>query len=426
MMASSLVVRPLKSSEEYDLQFQLSDQAFGEQERTSAESVQRWRRYVTNLPDFRPEQLRGVFRDGEQLGGYMLYERLLRMGAANISTGCISAVVTHPAHRHKGVATAMMQDAIRFARDHDHALLLLNGIPKFYHRFGYTDVIDLAVMEVKLDAVLAQSSSPYTTRLATADDAEGILSLYQRHYYAYTGSFARSLEQQRYRPDSQNWPVLASGPDGEIQGYLANIEGNMGSEMAADNWEAIQALLRHHAQLVKGTDDVTTLRYLVPPTSVMAQLMIEHLEVPDTSHWGNPAMEWAVKSEAYHHRDAGWMARFVHLPALMQAMLPELQERWRRALASWSGTLRLDVGEEVSMLRIDRGELLLGDEPVATAATAHTIQFTPQAFTQLAFGYRPVAWALRSRQNDVAADVIAVLALLFPPGHAWIARSDWF
>src|SRR5438309_11940933 len=106
MMASSLVVRPLKSLEEYDLQFQLSDQAFAEQERTSAESVQRWRHYVTNMPDFRPEQLRGIFRDGEQLGGYILFERLLRMGAANISTGCISAVVMHPAHRHKGAATA--------------------------------------------------------------------------------------------------------------------------------------------------------------------------------------------------------------------------------------------------------------------------------------------------------------------------------
>src|SRR2546430_14540583 len=68
LFRSSLVVRPLKSSEEYDLQFQLSDQAFGEQERTSAESVQRWRHYVINMPDFRPEQLRGIFRDGEQLG----------------------------------------------------------------------------------------------------------------------------------------------------------------------------------------------------------------------------------------------------------------------------------------------------------------------------------------------------------------------
>src|SRR5260370_31418142 len=345
------------------------------------------------------------------------------MGGGNMSSGWIPAFGTDPAHRHKGAATAMMQDAIRFARDHGHALLLLDGIPKFYHRFGYTDVIDLAVMDVKLDAVLAQSPSPYTTWLATADDAEGVLFLYQRHYYAYTGSFARSLEQQRYRLDSQNKPVVAPGRNGEIRGYLANIEGNMGSELAADDWEAMQALLRHHAQLVKGTDDVTTLRYLVPPTSTVAQLMIEHLEVPDTSHWRNPAMEWAVKSEAYHHRDAGWMARFVHLPTLMQAILPELQERWRRALASWSGTLRLDVGEEVSMLRIDGSDLLLSDEP---AATAHTIQFTPQAFTQLAFGYRPVAWALRSRQNEVVADVIAVLALLFPPGHAWIARSDWF
>ena len=423
MMASSLVVRPLKSSDEYDWQFQLTAQAFGEKERTSAESVQRWRSYITNLPEFRPEQLRGAFRDGEQVGGYILYERVLRMGVANIPTGCISVVVTHPEHRQLGVATVMMQDAIRFARAHGHALLFLDGIAKFYHRFGYTDVIDLAMVDVQLDAVLAQPPSPYTIRSATPDDAEGVLSLYQRHYYAYTGSFARSLEHQRYYLRFHDEAVLAVGPNGEIHGYLAYIEGNMGSEMAADDWESILALLQHHAQLVKGTDDVVTLRYRLPSTSAMVQLMIEHLEVPDTAHWRIPAMEWAVKSEAYHHKDAGWMARFVHLPTFMRAMLPELQARWRRSLASWSGTLRLVVGEEVSTIRIDGNELLLNDDP---ATTAQTIRFTPQAFTQLAFGYHPVEWAARSEQNDVTADILVALSLLFPPGHGWIARSDWF
>ncbi|MDQ6645472.1 MAG: sterol carrier protein domain-containing protein, partial [Chloroflexota bacterium] len=68
-------------------------------------------------------------------------------------------------------------------------------------------------------------------------------------------------------------------------------------------------------------------------------------------------------------------------------------------------------------------DLCLDDEP---GDTAFTVQFTSQAFTQLAFGYLALDWAVRSAQNDLSADVLAVLAVLFPQGHAWIARSDWF
>lgn len=421
MVALSFVVRPLETSEEYDWLFQLSEQAFGDG--TGVEGAQRWRRYVTNLPEFRLEQLRGVFREGEQVGGYIIHERVLRMGTANISTGCIGMVVTHLAQRQQGVATAMMEDAISFARAHGHALLLLDGIPKFYHRFGYIDVTDIGMIDVKLDAVLAQPQSPYATRVATVEDAEGVLALYQRHYYAYTGSFVRSLEQQRYRLSSRNQLMLALASNGEIHGYLSAIEGNTGHEMAADNWEAMLALLHYHAHVLEGNDTTGTLCYRLRPDSSMVQLMIEQLEVPDTSQWRHPADEWALRSERYHHRDAGWMARFVHLPTFMQAMLPELQARWQKGLACWTGVLRLVVGEEVTTLHIAGTGLSLDDEP---GDTAFTVQFTPQAFTQLAFGYRAVDWAVRSGQNDLSAEMLAVLAVLFPQGHAWIARSDWF
>ena len=109
MAASSLIVRPLSSPEEYAWQFHLANQAFSEH--PSPEGAQRWQHFFTNLPEFQPEHLRGAFRDDEHLGGYLMYERLLRMGAAAIPTGCIGMVVTHPAHRRQGVAAAMMQDA---------------------------------------------------------------------------------------------------------------------------------------------------------------------------------------------------------------------------------------------------------------------------------------------------------------------------
>jgi hypothetical protein len=82
MAAASLIVRPLSSPEEYAWQFHLSNQAFSDQ--PSPEGAQRWQHYLTNFPEFQPEQLRGAFQDDEYLGGYLIYERLLRMGAAAI------------------------------------------------------------------------------------------------------------------------------------------------------------------------------------------------------------------------------------------------------------------------------------------------------------------------------------------------------
>jgi hypothetical protein len=48
--------------------------------------------------------------------------------------------------------------------------------------------------------------------------------------------------------------------------------------------------------------------------------MIDHLEVLDTWHWKHPADEWVVRCQTYHHRDAGWMARWRH--SLLNVLFP--------------------------------------------------------------------------------------------------------
>lgn len=426
MSESSIVVRPLVTPEEYHLQLLLADREFGHP--PAPENVQRWQNFLTGLPDFRPEQLRGAFRGETQLGGYMIYERIMRMGAAEISTGCIGIVVAHPEQRKQGVATTLMQDAIQFARSRKHALLLLDGIPKFYYRYGYADVIDMSVVDIDRSAILAQKPGAYTIRPATADDAGDVLALYNRHYSGYTGSFVRSLEQQTYYLQRQRTTLLlAVAQDGTIQGYMALPAGNVVYEVAADNWGALLALLHSHAQELEGDPEKpTSLRYRLPPTSPMMQWLIDELEVPDTSRWEDPSFEWAVRSETPHHRYAGWMARLISLPMLMQAIVPELQARWRRALASWQGEIALSVGEEVSVLHIDGRELRLGDVVSVVGEGVHSVKFSPQVFTQVVFGFRPVELAVNSDPQEIADDVRSALSILFPTGHAWMTRSDSF
>lgn len=429
-MAASISVRPLTSSTEREIYFQLADQAFSSD--PSPTNVQYWQQLVTALPEYQPEHVRGAFRDGELSGGYTLFERTLQVGAARLLTGCLGAVVTHPTHRHQGVATALMRDAIDYAFSHQYALLLLDGIPNFYSRYGYIDVFDLSVHDIDRTAILALPRAMHTVRPATIADAVDILALYEHHYGPYTGSFTRTIAQQAHRlqyrsPD--NPLLLAVDPTSHIQGYLA-LQGDdrtQAQEFVADTWQAALALLQYHAQLLEGTQAPAALRYRMSPTTPALQWMIDHLEVPDASRWKSPHEAWSVRSETYHHRNAAWMARPVHLPTLMQAMLPEWQARWRRSLAHWSGNISLIIGEERCVLHISGTEIQLVDQAATTVATAtESIRLTPQAFTQLVFGYRTVNSAMPQGAQSVGGELLSALNVLFPTGHTWIPSSDWF
>lgn len=421
---ASIIVRPLASPEEYTTYFRLANKAFAPT--PSDEDAQKWQENALQSPDYRSEQVHGVFLDGQLAGGCIVHERLLHMGAASISTGCIGAVVTAAEYRKQGIATALMQSTIDFARANNHALLELDGIAKFYYRYGYVDMYDVTAVEVDRSAILAQApDAAYTMRPVTVEDSPAILDLYKRHSTPYSGSFERTLELQVHRIRySRNPWVVAQSAQGRIVGYLIygkDDSAGRGNELIADNWEATHVLLHYHASLFSGDSAPSTLFYNLPADALLTQWMTDSLEVPDVSQWRSPANEWSVRELTVHHRYAGWMARLVNYPALLQAILPELRARWQRSLAQWSGDIILNVDGESAMLRLDGSAVQFLD---AVNTTAYRVDLSSQALVQLVFGYRPLARL--TNISHLPAGVGSALSILFPTGHTWIPGSDWF
>jgi predicted N-acetyltransferase YhbS len=413
----------LASEEEYIVYYRLANTAFASD--GSEEAAQRRLQSSLQSPDFRAERVRGAFRDQQLLGGYTVHDRNLRMGAARLSVGGIGSVVTAPEARKQGVARALMQDAIAFARNNRHVLLLLDGIPNFYYRFGYTDMFDVTIVEIDRSAILAYPPAGLSVRLATVEDAAAIVELYQRHFGAYTGSFERSLEIQKYRLMNEQRPLLvAHSSQGEIKGYLRHgIEDELaqGQEVAADSWDALLTLLRYHAELFDASTAPQALQYFLPADAPMTDWAIDKLEVPDTSQWESPAQEWGVRSITYHHRFTGWMACLTDFPLLADAIVPELQARWQRSLARWSGAFRISVDGQTRCLRINDRDIAWSDD---AGSSAFSLAFTAQEFVQLLFGYRPVTRLVDAAH--LSHEARAALAMLFPVGHTWIPRTDWF
>ncbi|GHO42367.1 GNAT family N-acetyltransferase [Ktedonospora formicarum] len=427
MVSSPIVVRPLATQKEIEQQYIWADQAFSQA--PDPENARQWSQVAITRPDFRALQLRGAFRDDTQRGGYILGESILRIGEARISTGCIGMVVADPEARKQGIASAMMHDAIQFAQEQGHSLLLLDGIPKFYYRFGYTDIFDVSTYAINRAAILARPASTHTVRRATSEDAQTIRDLYTRRLGHYTGGFERSTGVQEFllrNRFSKNVVLLATSPTGVVEGYLISSrepDKTQVVEVAADTWAAQLALMQEHARLSTGGEEPATHTYHLPPTSTELYRAIDNLEVPDTSQWRHPAEEGGIRSSQYHHRFAGWMGRFVHLPTFFNALKPELQARWQRSLANWSGELHFVIGDESITLSIAGGEL-----DISTNVSSETITFqcSPQNFIQLVFGYRPLSWVLAQHPQALPVAAQSALEILFPAGDPWISFSDWF
>jgi len=287
----NFIIRSLETPAETGAFFRLNAQAFRPDEDTEHVAAHR-QRFVTDDPRFHSTHLRGAFLNSTCVGGYILFERTLCLGPARLLTGCISGVVTHLDYRHQGIATALMEDAIRSAESRHNALLFLHGLPGFYDQFGYTDVLeDLPRHIVSRNLILEQPPGAYTVRAAALVDAPALLALYQRHHSSYLGSFAptRTLTDQEHllcnwieATEPQSLVALSSTQD--LHGYL--MFAQRGSqpyiyEVAAETWPAALSLLQAHARLLKVEGEPPqTIWWPLPLASPTFYLLADHLPVP--------------------------------------------------------------------------------------------------------------------------------------------------
>lgn len=426
MPTDELTVRPVETEEEITTFYRLAAQTFGSPENLE-EEARTWRREDERVPDFLPRQRRGVFLGETYVGGCAIGERVMRVGAGRLPTACVGVVVTHPDYRLRGIGTTILRDAAAFAEKYGQALLLLDGIPNFYHRFGYADVWDLTEQVIEPTAVPAETPDGYVIRSATVADAEAMLALYERHYSPYTGSFERSVAYQanmiRTGLELNNPRTLAVDARGEVRGYLAiPRSGNRARafEVAADDWPAAAALLRQHATLV---EPGTELIWSLPLDSRTYYVLADNLSIADTSGWPNPQRGWAIRAETYAHRRAAWMARIVSLRRVAEGMLPAWQERLERSGANPLGTFVLRCGDESSVIELAADGARLRESAPAAAPVATV---PPERLAQLVFGYRPAEYIASLPGVDVPEALVPVLDALFPVGHTWIPGSDGF
>jgi GNAT superfamily N-acetyltransferase len=372
-----------------------------------------WRRFVEGLPDFRPDWLRGAFRGAELLGGYQLHERWLHVGGACLPTGYIGGVVTRPEQRGQGVGSALMHDGVGVARARRYALVVLRGIPDFYQRFGYVDVMEVAEHVIDRAQLATLPPGECRTRPATLDDAPVLLELYERHYTPHPGYYVRTIEHQRHllrhrRVDCP--PILAVDAAGRPRGYALIAGSDNGArviEAASDTWPAALALLQRHAQQVdRDSGAPATLTWLLPLDSLTYDHLADHLP-----------LQTRISSRPH----AGFLACPTDVPALCRSLQLSLAEHWQHWPNGRMWSVRIDVGDEHGVLEVVPASAHL---PGGSSQATETIRLSPEVFLQLAFSFRSATWAATQPGQHVPLATVLALAALSPSKRACYPESN--
>ena len=99
---------------------------------------------IRDSPHFVPQLSLVAEEDGVILGHVLLSHVMLK-GEADREVLSLAPLTVHPNHQHKGVGTALVRAGIAAARQAGEDIMVLEGHPGYYPRFGFERAVALGI-----------------------------------------------------------------------------------------------------------------------------------------------------------------------------------------------------------------------------------------------------------------------------------------
>ena len=327
---------------------------------------ERYNAYLRGDSSYEPGQTRVVVVDGRIAATLRVWDRTVRVGETAVRMGGIGGVGTHPDHRRRGHASALLRDAIDWMRGRGYptSVLFTEVATEFYRRHGWASV-PMPGFRIAAPGAIATlpelGEGAGEWRVEAFDegrDLGAVMALYDRYNAGLSGSLVRDRaywdsEPARIRGILPSAVALDAG--GNLRGYLNyRIEEGQAEvcELAVDETaaSATDALVRHFLRecaAQEAGEIVGELPHRHPVVDLLCEYCGGDLELT-----GNATTMWKV----------------LDLPRLLSALLPELQQRVEAAPPG-PAALLFEAGGERSSLALDsQGRLRIDPRPPAGPA----------------------------------------------------------
>jgi len=378
-------------------------------------------------PYYRPEFNRIAIVDGKIVSNVRIVHRRMRIGSSLVLMGGIADVSTLVPYRRRGLATALLKDALNYMREHGYVVsLLFTGIAPFYRRLGWEIVLhnisisgDVLSLAKRLEDFIGSRNIPkYEIRRFEENDLKSVARVYDEDNRSRTCTIERTLEYWRLRLkgsfelgfESPEGFLVALKDDSVVAYIRSKLNENTCSILEACSLRGFEGayvyLLRRLLKLCIERR-ISSVRALLPEDHPMTWLLIE-------------LGAYLSKSRS------GAMLKVVDLVSLFRALADELLARTKKSgLVSQKKTLAIETDIGVCSLRISESEIEVLEEKASSPDGV--LKVDQRVLAQLITGFRDVRTAVGYGDAIVHPyEAIKLFDALFPPGNPYFWRFDSF
>ena len=350
---------------------------------------------------------------GQSVSQLWVVDRNLRIGGAILKMGGISTVGTHEKYRGQGLATLVMQAAIKLMEREGYDVSLLHGIPNFYHRFGYVSCIPEYEIKVSVETLSKILSGALTKpklklRVMVKQDRKSVLSLYHQESQTRSGSVVRDAQGWKGFTRSAGFFMKAGvrvvvDSQNQVQGYVVFDDNQTECKVSEiggnreEGYNLLLSFLKGRAEKL-GTDSIL-------------------LTLPPDHSFSLYCRNFNCESRIQFSGNGGFMGRMIRFSSFMEKMASgmvnqELTPNRKLSVKTELGGCTLDVrGKEMGL------KFAMDRNPVKLDASS---------LLQLVLGYYSASHLKVTGKLVASATQIALLNHWFPMRNPNLNWEDRF
>ena len=364
-------------------------------------------------PVFDPDHTRVVVADGRVVSTVVIAPRTIRFGPVKVPAMTIGPVATHDKYRKRNFASLAMEDATRYMREHGILVAYLQGIPGFYHRFGYYPFLVRCGAKLRRENA-AKESLPGRLRRMTRKDLPSVRKIYD--------DVTRNRTCAAVRDDAVwNWLVsqgtktwLFSSPKvildqrGRTRGYLTTSgrdEFSIREIVVQDDETSCRVALGAVVREAKRRHVGEVSLWRLPWDDGLALFLRQHVDAEFTLRTGSTG---------------GPLMLIVDFPVLVKRLEPLFTKRWAEAHSALPGgrfTLESEIG--TVGFGITKKGVRIGN-----AAPRPRVRVPQRWLSGLLTGYYAVDDITSRKGARIPSELKPVLDILFPRGWPFVYQGD--
>lgn len=351
--------------------------------------------------------------DGEQWASRLwIVDKEMRIGGSSVRIGGISSVETGEKYRGQGLATQVMEAALKLMQREAYHATILHGIPDFYHRFGYA--VCMPEYELRLTTVDAERAQGSATLREPKDaDWPAIARLYNGENAYRTGTIVRDAGTWTGFPRSVGFftkPAVRVAVDARdrLVGYVVYDNESArcrAAEAGGLSGDVLASLVRFLAQ--RAVDLRKEEVYLaLPPDHAMSL----------------HARKYGCEATIRYARNGEFMGRIVDFHPFMERIAEGLGRGSDFPPPDGRVVFSTDLG--LCSLAVEKGRATANRGPAPESVDA--ARLGQGALLQLLMGYRSAQDLLAAGELQAASEQVDLLDAWFPLRNACMYWPDRF